>query len=68
MRYFKTLRIDLYCKIVSWIREIAPDLLIYFCMEDDEVWERAFGFIPSQRGGLSQKLDERAMLICGLDI
>ncbi len=68
MRYFKTLRIDLYCKIVSWIREIAPDLLIYFCMEDDEVWERAFGFIPSQHGGLSQMLDERAMLICGLGI
>ncbi len=68
MRYFKPLRIELYCKIVSWIREIAPDLLIYFCMEDDEVWKRAFDFIPSQRGGLSQMLDERAMLICGLDI
>ena len=67
MRYFKALRIDLYCKIVSWIREMAPNLLIYFCMEDDEVWKRVLGFVPSEHGGLSKMLDDRARLICGLD-
>lgn len=66
MRYFKTLRIDLYRKIVSWIREIAPNLLVYLCMEDDETWKKSCGFIPSQRDGLSQMLDERVKLICGL--
>ena len=68
MRYFKPLRIDLYRKIVSWIREIAPEVLIYFCMEDDEVWEKSLGFIPSDRGGLPRILDESAAQHCGLDI
>jgi spore photoproduct lyase len=67
MRYFKPLRIDLYAKMVSWIRGIAPDVCLYFCMEDDEVWEKALGFIPSKRGGLSRMLDESAARHCGLD-
>ena len=68
MRYFKPLRIDLYRKMASWIREIAPDVIIYFCMEDDEVWEKSLGFIPSDRGGLPRMLDETAAQHCGLDI
>ncbi|MBW1725940.1 MAG: hypothetical protein JRJ33_11465 [Deltaproteobacteria bacterium] len=68
MRYFKPLRIDLYRKMVACIREHAPDALIYLCMEDDEVWEKSLGFIPSDRGGLSRMLDESAALHCGLDV
>lgn len=67
MRYFKPLRINLYQKTASWIREIAPDVLVYFCMEDDEVWKKSLGFIPSERGGLSEMLDESAAKVCGLD-
>jgi len=67
MRYFKPLRIDLYRKIVSWIREAAPEVLVYLCMEDDEVWEKSFGFIPSDRGGLSRMLDVSAITHCGLE-
>jgi spore photoproduct lyase len=37
-------------------------------MEDDEVWEKSLGFIPSDRGGLSRMLDESAALHCGLDM
>jgi len=66
MRYFKPLRIDLYRKMTAWIREVAPDVLIYFCMEDDEVWQKTLGFIPAERGGLSRMLDERAVKVCGL--
>ncbi|MBT9438783.1 MAG: DNA photolyase [Desulfobacterales bacterium] len=66
MRYFKPLRIELYKKIVSYIRSIAPDVLIYFCMEDDEVWKKSLGFIPSERGGLPKMLDESAARHCGL--
>jgi spore photoproduct lyase len=68
MRYFKPLRIDLYRKIVDCIREYAPDALVYLCMEDDEVWQKSLGFIPSDRGGLSRMLDESAALQCGLDM
>lgn len=67
MRYFKPLRIDLYRKMVAWIRDLAPDVLIYFCMEDDEIWNESLGFIPSEYGGLPQMLDTRAVKHCGLN-
>ena len=68
MRYFKPLRIDLYSKMVSWIREYAPHVLIYFCMEDDEIWRKALGFIPSVQGGLPKMLDDSAVRVCGLGV
>jgi len=67
MRYFKPLRINLYQKMVSWIKEIAPDVLIYYCMEDDEVWKKTLGYIPSDRGGLQLMLDNSAARHCGLE-
>ncbi len=67
MRYFKPLRINLYRKMVSWIKGIAPNVCVYFCMEDDEVWNRSLGFIPSDRGGLSRLLDKAAVQHCGLN-
>jgi len=66
MRYFKPLRIDLYRKMVSWIRETAPDVPVYLCMEDDEIWQKSFGFVPSDRGGLPKMLDESAIAHCDL--
>ena len=67
MRYFKPLRIDLYRKMASWIREYGPDIDIYFCMEDDEVWKKALGFAPEERGGLPRILDESAIRHCDLN-
>jgi spore photoproduct lyase len=66
MRYFKPLRIRLYQKMVSWIREVAPEVCLYFCMEDDEVWEKSMGFLPSEQGGLPEMLDTRAKKCCEL--
>lgn len=66
MRYFKPLRIRLYQKVVSWIREVAPEVCVYFCMEDEEVWEKSMGFVPSERGGLPKMLDLRAKKCCEL--
>jgi spore photoproduct lyase len=67
MRYFKPLRIEMYRKMVSFIKEFAPDVTIYLCMEDDETWGKSLGFIPSNYGGLSKILDESAEKHCGLD-
>ncbi len=67
MRYFKPLRIDLFHRIYMRIKEIAPDMLVYLCMEDEEVWQKAMGFSPSMYGGLSHMLDQRACKICKLD-
>ena len=68
MRYFKPLRIELYRKMISWIREYAPEVLIYFCMEDDEVWQKSMGFVPRDRGGLPKMLDNSAVRICELKV
>lgn len=66
MRYFKPMRIELYQRIVDRIRAIAPDAMVYFCMEDEEVWRKCLGFSPEERGGLSAMLDESAMRCCGV--
>lgn len=66
MRYFKPLRVAFYQKMISWIRELAPNVLVYFCMESGEVWEKTMGFTPERFGGLSRMLDESARKHCGL--
>ncbi|MBF0412667.1 MAG: DNA photolyase [Desulfamplus sp.] len=66
MRYFKPLRIALYQKIASFIREYAPNVLIYFCMEDEEVWEKTLGFFPKRLGELGEMLDKSVINRCGL--
>ena len=66
MRYFKPLRIGLYRHMVGWIREFAPEVTVYLCMEDHETWKNAFGYVPEDRGGLSHILDQSAIRVCGL--
>lgn len=66
MRYFKPMRIALYRKMISWIRDAAPNVLIYFCMEDSEVWKKSLGFIPADQGGLKKMLDENTVKHCGI--
>jgi spore photoproduct lyase len=66
MRYFKPLRMKIYQKIIDCIRELAPQTFIYFCMEDEDVWQECMGFSPSERGGLDRMLDEQAIKHCGL--
>ena len=66
MRYFKPMRMNIYRKMVQWIKEAAPDVCIYFCMEDDEVWESSLGFAASKAGGVTALLDSAAAAHCGL--
>ena len=67
MRYFKPLRIQLYRRMAAWIKSYAPDVTIYYCMEDDDVWQNTLGFVPAERGGLAHMLDESAVRHCGLN-
>lgn len=46
MRYFQPLRVEMYRKMVTWIRRAAPTVKIYLCMESREVWHQVFGFAP----------------------
>jgi len=68
MRYFKPLRLKLYRKIVNWIREVAPQVGIYFCMEDEVVWNEVLGVVPERVGGLPRMLDAWAARHCGIKI
>jgi spore photoproduct lyase len=66
MRYFKPLRMRLFRALVAAIRAHAPQVCVYLCMEDDEVWRHALGFTPVERGGLSRMLDQAAARHCGV--
>ncbi|MFZ5571167.1 MAG: SPL family radical SAM protein [Thermodesulfobacteriota bacterium] len=66
MRYFKPMRIALYKEILHAIRSKAPEVTVYFCMEDDDVWLQCLGFVPADRGGLPGMLDESAVRHCGV--
>ena len=66
MRYFKPIRIRVYKKIIDKIRSIAPDVTLYFCMEDDEVWQKSMGFLPKEKGGLVKMLDDSVVKHCEL--
>ncbi|MBN2028869.1 hypothetical protein JW824_01360 [bacterium] len=46
MRYPKPLRVEMYGKIYSWLKEQHDDLFIYFCMESSDVWDRVMGKHP----------------------
>lgn len=46
MRYPKPLRVEMYRKIYGWLKEKAPDLFVYFCMESPDVWDRVTGEHP----------------------
>jgi hypothetical protein len=49
----------MYQKMLGWLREIDPDLFIYLCMESKEVWEKVFGWAPSNSFHLNQLFEKR---------
>lgn len=59
MRYFKTLRIEMYSALYKHIRKYSDDAFVYLCMESPQVWQRAFGFSPKNMKELSDWLDRR---------
>ena len=58
-RYFKEIRIEIYQKMLEWLREVDPHLFIYLCMESKEVWEEVFGWAPSNSFHLNQLFEKR---------
>lgn len=66
LRYFKPLRLKLYQALVRKIEQRGPGVFAYFCMEDPEIWQAAFGFNPDDRGGLSHLLDSVVSEKCNL--
>ncbi len=58
-RYFKEIRVEMYQKMLGWLKEVNPDLFIYLCMESQEVWEKVFGWAPENSHHLNQLFEER---------
>jgi spore photoproduct lyase len=57
-RYFRTLRVEMYQFLYHMLQEKAdPRTCIYLCMENNEIWQSVFGFIPEEKGGLPKMLD-----------
>ena len=46
LRYPKPLRVEMYRKILTWIRSVRPGAFVYLCMEGRDVWQQVFGFAP----------------------
>jgi spore photoproduct lyase len=67
MRYFNPLRIGLYRAVADAIRNHAPELTLYLCMEDEKTWTRSLGFFPGKEENLAAMLDRAAVKHCGLD-
>jgi len=59
-RYYQPLRVEMYRKMLGWIRRAAPTVKVYLCMESKEVWERVFGFAPSCEKELGNQMTPRS--------
>jgi spore photoproduct lyase len=60
LRYFKSLRVEMYAHMREWLTQATPEALLYLCMESPRVWQEAFGFTPDG-AGLSRLLDGRVL-------
>ncbi|HDS16837.1 MAG TPA: DNA photolyase [Proteobacteria bacterium] len=56
-RYFSAIRRRLYRFLVDEIKSYAPEVFIYFCMEDQYLWQDTFGYAPADNQELSHWLD-----------
>ena len=56
LRYFQPLRVEIYHKMLGWIRRRCPTVKVYLCMETQEVWQQVFGFAPSCEKELGNQL------------
>lgn len=58
LRYIKPLRIKMFRRIYKLIREMAPEVFCYLCMETPDVWEKVMGFSPTSNLHFQQLFQE----------
>lgn len=63
-RYFKPLRLAAYRKMVSWIKSKAPKVMVYFCMEDDQIWLQTMGIQIETANSINSMLNDRVIECC----
>jgi spore photoproduct lyase len=50
-QYPERFRVEIYRKMLAWIRKRSPRSKVYLCMEPPEVWGGVFGSVPKGRLG-----------------
>ncbi len=58
LRYLKPLRIEMFRRMAHWIKDLAPSVFVYLCMESSEVWEKSLGWTPRTSAGLKRRMDQ----------
>lgn len=58
MRYFKAHRIELYDHLVKELKSWYQDIFIYFCMENDDIWNSIFNEKPKNMAGVDKLFRE----------
>ncbi len=58
-RYLKEIRVEMYQKMLEWLRRVDPGLFVYLCMESQEVWSQVFGWAPRNSAHLNRLFEER---------
>ena len=65
MRYLEIIRQKMYSKMVSWIRQRAPQCFIYLCMESPIIWRNCLGYAPADNEELKSWLDNCCLEVTG---
>jgi spore photoproduct lyase len=60
LRYFKSLRVEMYATMREWLTQASPEASLYLCMESPRVWQEVFGFAPDGES-LCRWLDGRVL-------
>jgi len=61
LRYFKTIRLTMYRKMIKWIEEYGGEVPVYLCMERPELWKRVFRHKPPEWSVINQQLVRRML-------
>jgi spore photoproduct lyase len=57
-RTFQALRVKMYRSITRWLKEAAPTVPMYMCMETAAVWEKVFGQVPQNDKEVARTLTQ----------
>ncbi len=61
LRYFKAIRLEMYQRMISWIREYGGDVPVYLCMERPDLWKKVFNREPPEWNEINEELVRRMM-------
>jgi len=57
-RTFQALRVKMYRAVTGWLKEAAPTVPMYMCMETAAVWGKVFGQVPSSDKEVARTLTQ----------